>query len=330
MVQPSLNLVKKMKRREFLLSIISTLFIVIMISGTTQAAISPYVGVAIGDEFEYEVTIFHLRQEVNNVVHINMNPFGMEGNKVNIQVNDIVEEEMMSYFGLVTENQTKIETTESFSGKSFESGTFLDEWFETFFFLTFIYETYQLTFNPEIYQFIEPEPFNDSDENYEGLPIFASTNESFYQQLNATISESDASVPVKNEVDQDTPFQLAHESYEVAYWEDKNEFFLNVSLYSSNSGTTTTDIGWDLNIGVDIVTHIDVANGLVKDLDYALHQYVAVGTNSSLMKARQAFKKVGGGDRPTITLDYNFLAPTLTILGLVAIIVTRKKTVIKK
>ncbi|MCG3226971.1 MAG: hypothetical protein H7645_08635, partial [Candidatus Heimdallarchaeota archaeon] len=73
-----------MKRREFLLSIISTLFIVIMISGTTQAAISPYVGVAIGDEFEYEVTIFHLRQEVNNVVHINMNPFGMEGNKVNI------------------------------------------------------------------------------------------------------------------------------------------------------------------------------------------------------------------------------------------------------
>lgn len=301
-----------------------------MISGTTQAAISPYVGVVIGDEFEYEVTIFHLRQEVNNVVYVNMNPFGIEGNILKIKVNDIVEEEMMSFFGLYTENQTKIETTESFSGKSFESGTFLDEWFETFFFLIFMYESTQLAFNPETYQFFEPEPFNDSVENYEGLPIFASTNESFYQQLNARLFENATLVPIKNEVDHDTPFQLATESYEVAYWEDKNEFFLNVSLYSSNTGTTTTDIGWDLNIGVNLVTHIDVANGLVKDLDYSMHQYVAVGTNSSLMKARQAFKKAGGGERPTITLDYNFLAPTLTIFGLVAIIVTRKKLVIKK
>ena len=301
-----------------------------MISGTTQAAISQYVGVAIGDEYEYEVTIFHLKQEVDNIVYINVNPFGMEGNKIKIEVNDIVEEEMMSYFGFYTENQTKIKTTESFAGKSFESGTFLDEWFETFFFLMFFFETLPQAFNPETYDFYIPEPYNDSAANYEGLPIFASTNESYYQQLNATSFEKTTLFPVKNEVERDIPFQFAHESYEMVYWPDKNEFYLNVSLYSSETGTTSTDVGWDLNLGVDIVTHIDTVNGLVKDLDYAIHQYVAVGTNSSLMKARQAFKKVGGGDRPTITLDYNFLAPTLTILGLVAIIVTRKKLVIKK
>ncbi|NPD87906.1 MAG: hypothetical protein HGN29_04235 [Asgard group archaeon] len=318
-----------MKRSKLLLGIISTLFIVIMISGTTQAVISPYVGVVIGEEFEYEITIFHIKQDLNNVNYININPFGMEGNKIKIKVADIVEEEQSSFLGIPMENQTKIKTTESFAGKTFESESFLDDWFETFFFLTFYYETSPITFNPETYEFNEPKPFNDSDENYEGLPVFASTNESYYQQLNASFSEPATFVPVKNEVERDSPFQLAYESYEVGYWPDKNEFYLNVSLYSSNTGTTSTDIGWDLNIGVDIVTHIDIANGLVKDLDYSINEFIAVGTNSSLMKARQAFKKVGGG-RPTITLDYNFIAPSLTMLGLVAIIVTRKKLVIKK
>ncbi|MCG3220222.1 MAG: hypothetical protein H7641_02480 [Candidatus Heimdallarchaeota archaeon] len=319
-----------MKRREFLLSIISTLFIVIMMSGTTQAAISPYVGVVIGDEFEYEVTIFHIRQDVNNVNYININPFGMEGNKIKIQVADIVEEETGDFFGLIYVNKTKIKTIEAFAGKSFESGTFLDEWFETFSFLLMYFDFFPSAFIPETYEFYEPEPFNDSAENYEGLPIFASTNASFYQQLNSTFSESALLVPVKNEVERDTPFQLAHETYEVGYWPELNEFYLNVSLYSSNTGTTTSDIGWDLNIGTDIVAHIDTANGLVKDLDYSMHLYIAVGTNSSLMKARQAFQKVEGVERPTITLDYNFIAPTLTILGLVAIIVSRKKLMIKK
>jgi hypothetical protein len=330
MVQPSLSLVKKMKRKEFLLGIVSVFFIVILTVGTTQATISPYVGVDIGDKVEYEVTIFHMRQEVNNTAYVNVNPFGMEGNKVEIKVNDITEEETGDFWGMITINKTKIVTTESFAGKSFESGSFLDDWFEAFSFFSWYFVQFPLMFIPEAYEFYVPEPYNETEANYEGLPVFASTNESFYQELNATLAGGMSLLPVRNAVEKDTPIQFAHESYEVGYWPDKSEFYLNVSLYSSDTGTTSTDIGWDLNLGFEYVTHIDIANGLVKDLDYSMHQYIAVGSSSALMKARQAFKKVGGGDRPTITLDYNFVAPTLTILGLVAIIVARKKRLLKK
>ena len=300
-----------------------------MVAGTTQAVISPYVGVSIGDEFEYEVTIFHIKHEVNNTVYINKNPFGMEGNKVIISVDDIIEEEYMDFFGFVGDNRTKIITTESFAGKSFDSYSFLDEWFETFGFLTFYYEFFPLSFNPETYSFEEPEPYNDSDDRYEGLPIFASTNKSFYQQLNDTFSNPLELPQMKYNLINGLPIKLGFESYEVGYWEDRNEFYLNVSLYSSNTGTTSSEVGWDLNLGVTLEVHVDFAKGLVKDLDYSMHQYVAVGTSSALMKARQAFKIVGGDDKPTFTLDSNLIAPTLTILGLVAIIVIRKKIILK-
>jgi hypothetical protein len=316
-----------MNKRDLILGVAGILFILVMLTGTTQAAISPYVGVSIGDEVEYEVTIFHIRQELNNIVYINKNPFDMEGNIVKIKINDITEEETGDFFGLLWVNKTKFITTESFGGKSFESYSYLDDWFETFSFLTFYYEMMLMGFNPDTFEFDEPESFNDSAENYDGLPVFASTNESFYQELeNEIIGPS--IITNKEAEDENPPFQFEQEFREVAYWEDRNEFFLNVSLYTSTSGSTSTGKAWDLNLGVDIVTHIDTANGFVKDLDYAMHQYVAIDTNSSLMKARQAFKKTGGG-RPTITLDYNFIAPSLTILGVVATIIIRKKLLIK-
>ena len=303
-----------------------------MISGTTQAAISPYVGVSIGDEFKYEVTIFHLKSELNSTVYINTNPFGMEGNKIDMNVTDIVEEEQTNFFGFTSVNNTKIKTTESFAGKSFESGTFLDEWYDAYIFFTTYFKTFQLSFDPETYEFKEPEPYNDSTENYEGLIVFASTNKSFYEQLESEISAPPTLTPIKNEVNEDDPFKLEHELYDVAYWEEKNEFYLNVSLYSSNSGTTSSEVGWDYNIGTEFIIHIDTANGLVKDIDYSMHHYVAVGDNNSLMKARQAFKRIvsEGGGTPTITLPYNLITPTLILLSIVTVFAFKKRLNIKK
>jgi len=275
-----------MNRRDLILGVVSIFFITVMISSTTQAVSTTYIGVSVGDEVEYEVTIFHLRSELNNVVYINKNPFEMEGQKVKIKINEITEEEVGDFFGFLLVNKTKFVTTESFAGKSFESYSYLDEWFETFQFLTFYYEMMLMGFNPETYLFEEPEDYNDSADRYEGLPVFASTNESFYQELENTISAPSPMFQTRSAVDEHSPIQFEQEFYEVAYWEDRNEFFLNVSLYSSNSGTTTTDLAWDLNLGVKIVTHIDTSNGLVKDLDFSMQQYVAVSGNNSLRFVR--------------------------------------------
>jgi hypothetical protein len=316
-----------MNKKELILGLIGFSLILLISISTTTSAVSPYVGVEVGDSYDYKVPKINIFAKHNDIIYAEGLPFDFVGKTITIEITAIYDYTETGIF-FPFEEGTGINVTESYDSTSYNSVTLLDEWFATFASIQFLYYFSVLQFNPEFFEFIPPDPLEETEEDYPAQPAFASTNKSFYMEL-----EEDATanlIPVSfapNE--QDILIETnPEETFNVTYFEDSNEFFMNVSLHHWGSGTTTTAQNWDINGYADFETYINVNEGLVEYLYYKFGYIVNIGTNNTKMEVEYELDRITADGRPAFTIDYSFITPLLTVFGiLAAITIWRKKRI---
>ncbi len=325
-LRPSIEVYNYMKKElTYLLAGIS--FLVILVSVPLSTAVSPLVGVEVGDDFNYVVTDIYFYLEEGLVVTTEETGVGIVNNTINVQVDAIFESADIGYWGLPYPTTT-FNVTETLGGQTFLGQTPLDMWYSTFVSIDMLYAILVDGFNPyDPPDVVIDFPDTSTYDFMKGLPIFANTNATFYEhlesQLNAAIYPSftydDSINPIINP-------GIPSNVIEVSFID--GIFKLNVTKQGFiDDGTVTTDVDIDWSVeGVsNYYVEIDVENGLVQVMYYGIKVKTIVDGYSTELAMEVGIERSDSGR--TFTLGLSFIEPLLAVLGLTTfyIIVRRIK-----
>ena len=304
-------------------SLLVCLMIVIL---STSAIADPLssVGVQEGDEVTYKFGKTYFEAKENDVTYLDESDFNLEDKKVKVRIDSlfVVYNDWMLIGETFGDYIVAVNTTETFEGSQYESKTYVDYWYSLFYLLRVGYEAQVKYFDPYYYEFDPPDPMNESLPPYTAfqMPIFASTNVSFYEGIEQQWSQT--LIEEKNE-NLNNNIKLMSEFLEVAYWEDKNEFYLNTSYHAYRTNDTETPTPWEIDGKFNYVVHVDTLEGLVKDLQFSFGYNLKLGSNQTFIEIVYEIKKDRIGN--TIQLNAPWLEVLIISIGMVFVLRLKKK-----
>lgn len=313
-------------KKELTLFLAGLSLLAILTSAPFTTAVSPFVEVEVGDSFNYVVSKVYFYLEENNMVVAEETGAGIVNNTINVEVNEIFDSSNILFLGLPYET-TVFNVTETIGEQSFQALTPLDMWYSMFVSLEFLYAMMVDGFNPYdppgiIIEF----PDTSTYDFMKGLPIFATSNTSFYEQLeadlndvtslNLALDDSNYQNPIINP---EIPIRLTEVSY------INGIFKLNVTNQGYFDEITTTEISWSVQGISNYFVEVDTNNGLVNEMFYGLNVKTIVDGYKTVVDMKVGIEKSDTGR--TWTLGLTYLEPLLAVLGLtlVWVIVKKKK-----
>ena len=313
-------------KKELTIFLAGLSLLAILTSAPFTTAVSPFVEVEVGDSFKYVISKIYFWYEENNVVQAEETGEGVVDNQITVTVDAIFDSNDMYYLGLPYET-TVLNVSESIGEQDFQAQTALDMWYSTFISIEFLYAMLVLGFNPE-----DPSGLviNIPDTtNYSfimGLPIFASSNATFYETVVAQVNSTTIfNLAVDDSRDEDPTLNpvLPSKIVEVSYID--GIFKLNVTNQNYFEGVTLTEISWNIQGSSNYYVNIDTNKGLVNSLIYEISYKINMGGVKTALHMKIAIEKSSTGR--TFTIGLTFLEPLLAVLGLTTfwVIARRKK-----
>lgn len=305
-----------MNNKKMVRGIVSIVILIGLISSNTEASLLVNVGVSIGDVFEYKYTEVQLQLKHNGTTYVNYQGEDIVGKTINVTVDDFNETVGSGFIGFYYE-RVKFNQTERFDNIERETSTYLDHWLDLYLSVELSFNSSVVSFNPEYYSFHPPDP--DAIYNYTtmiGLPIYASTNISFYEDLNENgLPENEypyfsKTEPIKNSREEQISFL-------------DNILKVNVTNEETFNGVTSTEENWSIHGLSRYDVTIDAKLGLVKAFMYSISYEVVVGLEHTEVVIKIAFEKIMGDSS---TIDFSLSVPILMLTSIIAFSVLKRRT----
>lgn len=304
-----------MHNKKFIRGIVSIVILFSLISSNTEASLLVNVGVSIGDVFDYKYTEVHLQLKHNGTTYVNYQGEDIVGKTINVTVDDYNETVESGFIGFYYE-KVKFNQTERFDDIERETYTYLDQWFDFYFMIEIAFNSTVMNFDPEDYDFHPPNP--DVIYNYtslSGMPIFASTNTSFYADLNENgLPETEypyfsKSNPIKNS-------KVTHITFQ------DNIFVVNVTNEDTLSGVTAAEENWSIHGLSKYEITVDTEQGLVNAFKYSINYEAAVGLEHTEVVTTIAFEKISD---KTYSIDFSLSIPILLLTSFIAFSILKRR-----
>jgi len=311
-----------MSNKKFIRVIVSVLFITALISSNTEASLLSNVGVNIGDVFEYKFNQVQLFLRHNGTIYVNYQGADVVGKTINITVDDFYETIDQSFMGF---NYDRIEfnQTDRFDNITKESHTYLDHWFEMYRYMELAFNSTTLNFDPENYEFHPPneETIYDYDIVI-GVPIFATTNITFYEDIEENgFPEVGDIYLLKNRDMEDVSEELKYSREEYISFHD-NIFNANVTNEDTISGVTIAEEDWSVHSLTRYDLSVDAEKGLVKKFLYEYSCEVSIGAQYTEMKTLVSFEELASEN---FAIDFSLTIPLLVLSSVLVIFVLRRR-----
>ncbi len=298
-----------------------TIVVFILLTNTVSRAGSlQYVGVKVGDTFKYKITDGHILTKFNDTVYLNDSDLNIQGKKVDIRITAIGEILLESFFGYPME-EIIVNVTETIDGEEYEGYTLLDEWYQMFSVIFLSYIGITLSFDPEYYEFHPPDSSTTDVEEFLMLPIFATTNSSFYQELVDQGGISTAPLQPQG----GAPSKMVLEGIQITF-DGESKFTLNATMEDSTSGTINVDVEWNTSAILEFYVFIDTQNGVVKEFYLNFENDIIIGPNTTINEITYGFKEEKtSGNGNTFTLDYSLMLSIYVSASLLVVFVIVKR-----
>ncbi len=309
-------MVTVMYNKKLIRGIVSTLILLSLITSNTEASLLVNVGVSIGDVFDYKYTEVHFQMKHNGTTYVDYQGEDIVGKTINVTVDDYDIATESGFIGFYYD-RVKFNQTERFDEEERETQTYLDQWFDFYFLTEMSYNSTAINFDPEEYEFHPPNP--DAIYNYTsliGMPIFATTNTSFYQDLNDNgLPETEYPYLSKSEPIKST------KTNQVSF--EDNIFAVNVTNEDTISGVTVAEENWSIHGLLRYDVTVDAELGLVNAFKYSINYEASVGLDHTEIVTIIAFAKIVEN---TYSIDFSLSAPLLLITSLIAFTVLKRRT----
>ena len=314
-------------KKELTIFLAGLSLLMILSSAPFTTAVSPFVEVEVGDSFNYVISKVYFYLEENNVVTAEETGVGIVNGTINVEVDAIFDSSDVLYFGLPYETTT-FNVTETIGDRSVQAQTPLDMWYGMFLSIEGLYAMLVDGFNPYDPPDITIEiPDTSSYDFIKGLPVFANSNTTFYEELeadlngvtslNLALDDSNYNNPIINP---GVPGRITEVSYIGGI------FKLNVTNQGYfDDGTVSTNVDYDWSVqGIsNYYVEIDTNNGLVNEMFYGINVKTIVDGYKTVVDMKIGIEKSDTGN--TWTLGISFIEPLLAVLGLTTFwIITRK------
>ena len=275
----------------------SFLLVMLLLNTSTSSAIIELVEVEVGDTFEYKLTTAHIYFENNDVIYADDDMMGYAGREVEIEITGISEGLDGTSFGFIG-NGIMFNTTETVGSDVYYVHSFLDDWYMSLLSASMLYALYVDLFDPTSY--VVYPPLDDAME-YKGLPIFASLNTSFYNQI---LNEG---IPGAT----------------VSFNAEKGNFTIALEpMEGFREGIDTSSLlPWNTTAKLKYYVNIDTEAGTVNDLKYSLETENYIGTNHTKIKVAYGFENLFADvDTNTFILDIPLIETLVASICLVTVI----------
>ena len=257
---------------------LSILVLSLMVTYQTSAALSPYVGISVGDKFQYEFTQFEIYRYINGSLILDINGSNLIDNSINITINDISESND-AFFENLYGSSTEVNVTENFKRGSFMAKTLLDMWFFHYYETEIGFDSFITYFDPEEGINGEITPPDTSDySNFAGLPVLATTNKSFYEALEQEVPDYSGTPPMPPDRllnEKDRSFTLNNRQTQASLQD--GIFKMNVTNIDTRSGETSANESWSITGGTAFYTEINTIQGLVNILYWKIYYSTVIG-----------------------------------------------------
>jgi hypothetical protein len=307
-----------MKKKALNLGLVIIIFI--LLTNTVSKANSlQYVGVEIGDKFKYKITYGHILTKFNETIYLDDTDLNIQGKKVDIRITAIDEYLLESFLGLFVE-EIMINVTETVDGVEYEGYTLLDEWHMMFQVIlnSYLYNT--VAFDPENYEFHPPDTSATDDEEFLLLPIFATTNTSFYQEMLDHGGISTAPLQPQEGL----PSIMVLEGIQITF-DGESKFTLNATMEDTVSGTIDVDVEWSSYAILEFYVFIDTQRGIIKEFYLNFKNDIIIGANTTINEINYGYKEEISGSGNTFTLDNSTMLPIYISVSLIVIFVIVKR-----
>ena len=280
-----------------------------------------YVGVEVGDTFKYKITDGHILTKFNETVYLDDADLNIQGKKIDIRITAIDEFLLESFLGFLVE-EIMINVTEIVDGAEYEGYTLLDEWHIMFQVILNSYMYNTVAFDPESYEFHPPETSATKEEEFLLIPIFATTNTSFYQEM----LDQGGTPSVHLQPKGGLPSRMILEGIQISF-DGISKFTLNATLEDTVSGTIDIDVEWSSYASLEFYVFIDTQRGIIKEFYLNFKNDIIIGSNVTINEMTYGFKEETSENGNTFTIDYSIISPiyVCATLMIIFVIIRRKK-----
>ncbi|MHA1346346.1 MAG: hypothetical protein ACTSO3_08135 [Candidatus Heimdallarchaeaceae archaeon] len=311
-----------MSNKKLIRGIASILFIIVLISANTEASLLSNVGVNIGDSFEYKYNQIQLSLSHNGTTYVNYQGADIVGKTINITVDDFYETVDQSFIGF-NYDRVEFNQTERFESMTNETHSYLDYWFDMYRIVELAFNSTIVNFDPEDYEFHPPNEEAVYDYNIViGLPIFATTNISFYEDINENgFPEAGDSYSIKERGKEEITEEIKHSRVEqISFLE--NILNVNITNEDSLSGVTIAEEDWSIHCLTRYDLSINAEQGLVKKFLYEYSFDVALGSQHTESKTILSFEQL---PIEVLSEDFSLAIPLLILSSVLVLIVLRRR-----
>ena len=304
---------------------VSYLFVFTLVfTSQISTALSPHIGIHIDDTFEYQFSKFEIFRYINNSLVVDEDGSNLVDNTIKITINDITEGNDAFFEDLYGES-TLVNVTETFKRGSFTTTTFLDMWFLYYYDTEMMFGYLIVYSHPEEGIFPEMTPPDTNDYwNFAGLPVLATTNETFYESLELEIPDYSGTPPMPpDRAQNERDGEMKLNRFTQVSLRD-SIFKMNVTNTEMRSGETTNNETWSINGSTNFYVEINTQQGLVNTLSWVVEYSVVLGATSDAFIYEVVIDNLN--PQKTIKVDFQILyAATLSVLGLLVINIIRRK-----
>jgi len=291
--------------------------LVLLTSTIARASSLQDVGVKVGDTFKYKITDGHILTKFNETIYIDDTNLNIEGKKVDIEITSI-QEFLSELFSGIFPEEIMVNVTETVEGETYEGYTLVDEWYLMFSIILISYTSVTQFFDPEGYEFHPPEPSTTEVEEFLMLPIFATSNTSFYEEL--VEQEGITTAPLLPK--KGTPTKMVQDQIQITF-DGVSKFTLNATMDETVSGVINIDVEWSSYAMLEFYVFVDTQKGILKDYYLNFKNVILVGGNKTINEITYGFEEESSGK--TFTIDYSAILPIYICTGVLAVFIILKK-----
>ena len=254
------------------LSIIIIGLLVISTQAQVQAFNVP-VNLNVGDVFHINLTKMEATHKINGTSYIDSDiadltqiPTG----EAEIKVTSIYDKNKDTY----------VNATGNIGDLKIDGSTMVDGW-ESFMFTLFILALFSAFFDPDNYDFSAPttQTTVTSVDKIDPPPIFATSNESYYQEIVSSLSNTSTSTTTSTSTSSQL-ITIQNSDFNATYDSTTKIFKLNMYFTLAGSGTNTKGDNWSFNGTFKLNIEIDVSKSFVYKLGYLFSTVVQIGAAS--------------------------------------------------
>ena len=298
--------------------------ITLFIFGQSSAALSPYIGIEVGDKFEFQFSKFEIQRYINGSKVIDEDGFELVNNKINITVNEI-KEGNDGFFKELYGGSTVVNVTETFKRGVFPALTMLDSWF-------FLYYQVELVFD-DLVTFVDPEegstielfpPDTNDYSNFAGLPAFATTNTSFYEALEKEVPDFSGTPSMTPDRAQETDDSALKLNRFTQVSLQDGIFKMNITNGDMRAGYTSAEEPYYIEGRSYYYVEINTQQGVVNTLSWKIQYTIQIGEYSDDFIYEVIIDNLN--PQTTTQVDFQlYQSITITICGLLLIRLVRRR-----